>query len=373
MSSTMSQVAPLLAPLLEPKRIDLAHTLPDAHYTARQTAPSTAIVRQRFYPAQWKRFASADLATIQSNRNQRLNWTGWDRSLPCLYLPIEPLTRLLLESVDGIMRAVAENKRSPSYINLRIESRGMGGSQIVVALEAPEWQCDAKFRGALNARWFRSSSQAHLWQRLARQSDLVGGWLGVADLPGGGATLLINLPTDRPRALVTSWLTKQMVSGSATRLAHAADAERFQMSLYAIGRNQRESAGQLQAANVRLQSLAGQQDFIYRTGLARWIWLTLGAELPSFVRTQAWQSQRLDRWDCGQSSAAIVQLSSQIAQRFEQLIGSSVPPIDLRTHQISRAAITSRRPHTRVDNPAIVAPGNHLQPTHAKAKWRYPI
>lgn len=380
-----SWAAPRLVSSAAPleRRYDAAAPLPAEPYVHPAAVHGTAVVRQRFYPAQLKRIASFDFLSLASGRKQRLIWSGWDRSLPRLYLPFEPLIRLLTEAVDGIMSESAQPSQSSlstasTSITVRIESPKIANSHVVIAIDSPLWQCDSKFRGAINAGWFRQSSQSHLWQRLAKQCDLVGGWLSVADLPGGGASLYLNLPTDQPRALVSSWLTRQLAS-SPIQASHRSSNQRVGISLFAIGRSQSETAEQLRAANVRLQSLSSQRDYIYRTCHSRWIWLSLDARLPDFLNTSAWQSQLLDRWQCSSASAAIWEVSGQIEQRFRQMMGTRVPPLDLQTHSAPRGPITSLRPESRVDHAAVAARAHHLPPQSSMrdkaqpAKWRYPI
>lgn len=353
-------------------RLDSAHEAPapgSAHVTI---SGAPAMVRQRFYPAQLRRLVSPELQSLADSRNHRLTWSGWDHSLPRLYLPVEMLMRLMTDAVDSITRTVERAEATRANITLRILSQGISSGTMVIAVQADQWHCDARFRGSLNAGWFRQGDQPHMWQRLARQCDSVGGWLSVADLPGGGSSLLIGLPTDQPRALVHSWLSRLMqpvVAGAPDRCTS--------VSLHVIGRSQPESLEQLSAANVRLQSLARPEDFIYRVCHGRWIWLTTQLDLPAFVRTSAWQSQHLDRWACATTSSAIIDMAQQIERRFGQLMGSRVPPIDLRTQQVSRGPITAQRPNTRVDTAAPVAQGRHQHvQTRVKAsqsKWRYPI
>ena len=250
-----------------------------------------ALVRQRFYPAQLRRLISPELQSLASSRNHQLTWSGWERSLPRLYLPVDVLMRLLTDAVDSITRSVEQASGSAANITLRIVSQSISSGTLVIALDANQWPCDSRFRGSLNAGWFRQGDQPHMWQRLARQCDSVGGWLSVSDLSGGGSSLLITLPIDQPRALIHSWLSRLMqptVGGSLDR--------RTSVSLYVIGRSQPESSEQLHAANVRLQSLARPEDYIYRVCDGRWIWLTTQLDLPAFVKTFAWQSQQMDRW-----------------------------------------------------------------------------
>lgn len=339
-------------------RYDAAHQqLVAPRFQIRQSQ-GTSIVRQRFYPAQLRRLLNLDLISLSAPRKHRLTWVGWDRSLPRLYLPVEPLLRLVIEAVDGITRQPAQSM-TPASIRLRVECQRMANATLVVGLDADQWLCDAKFRGALNARWFRTGSQAHLWQRLARQCDTVGGWLSVANLPGGGASLLINLPTDQPRALVHSWLSRKFASHPSSTV-----------SLYAIGRSRIETVEELRAANIRLQSLSRSEDYIYRTCHGRWIWLTTAADLPAFLQTAPWQSEQLDRWTCAHDSGAIIDLAGRIDARFRELMGTRIPPLDLRTHALMRDPVNAHRPNTRVDQAVQVSPANHL---NSHAKWRYPI
>ncbi len=350
-----------------PGRVDGAHAWPAAPAFVLPMANGTAPVRYRFYPAQLRGLVSVELAKTVAARGQRLEWSGWDRSLPRLYLGVEPLVRLMIEAVDGIARQLATQEVLGSRIRMRANWRA---AELVftVALEADQWQCDPKFRGALNARWFRQSSQSHLWQRLARQCDLVGGWLSVASLPGGGAALLINLPIDQPRALMHSWLTKQLTHAREVPQGTAAKAR---VSLYAIGRSDMATLEQNQAANARLQSLARAGDYIYRISHGRWAMLTTHAALPDFLRTSAWQTQLMDRWQTSVDVPGMLDLITRIEQRMLQLIGTQVPSLDLRTQHVSRGPITASRPNTRVDHADAPVKSNHLAPQ--PAKWRYPI
>ena len=362
----------------EINRSDRAHELMSAPSIHPLHAHNASLVRERFYPAQLRRLLSPDLQSLAASRQHQLSWEGWDRSLPRLYLPVEPLMRLVVEAVDGITRQTIRQGIAVGSINVRVQWSSSSRSALCMAFDADRWECDARFRGALNARWFRQSSQAHLWQRLAKQSDLVGGWLSVNSLPGGGNSLVLSLPIDQPRALLHSWLNRQTTSSrSLNQLDRRESSGRLALSLYAIGRSQLEDIDQLRAANIRLQSLARNEDYIYRVSHGRWIWLTSQSELPAFVKTSAWQSQLLDRWNCATDSASIFDMASQLERRFHELIGGRVPPLDLRTHQASRGPITPRRPSTRVDLAAAAKPSHLNVRSHTQrpqtAKWRYPI
>ncbi len=186
----------------------------------------------------------------------------------------------------------------------------------------------------------------------------------MADLAGGGATLLINLPTDQPRALLHSWLTRR-ISGGPSQLV---------LSLFAVGRAAAESVEQLRAANVRLQSLARPEDYIYRACHSRWLWLTTAAELPAFLRTSAWKTHQLDRWTCVPEPSSIIDLSERLDERFRELIGTRVPPLDLRTQAATRSPVRQQPAGKRLDEAARSTPVSHLHNrTRVQARWRYPI
>jgi hypothetical protein len=362
--------------------MDGVHELPGAPFGRPNVQTSWTIVRERFFPAQLRKLMAGELSGLAAQRKFRLIWSGWDRSLPRMYLPIAPLLRLLFEAADGIMKQSNAAANDDLAMNLRVQWQPLTNSTLVISLECDRWECDSRFRGALNARWFHQSSQAHLWQRLARQCDMVGGWLCVTGMLGGGTALSIHLPIDQPRALVHSWLSHQLARSSQERRAPEQDATAIDtpmiLSLFAVGRSQRENIEQLRAANIRLQSLARPEDYVYRVAHGRWVWLTRHDALPAFMQTPLWQSQLLDRWPVNPNGPALLDLADKADRRFRQMLGTRVPPLDLRTYHVSRGPLTTNRPHTRVDSARSVTHSNHL-PARAPAKsrqtakWRYPI
>lgn len=168
----------------------------------------------------------------------------------------------------------------------------------------------------------------------------------------------------------------------------------LRLSLYAVGRHSAESSSSLNAADIRLQSLASQQDLVYRAARSRWLWLTLYEELPAFIQRNEWQSQLVCSWNCPVSAlfspdskiARPTALSVAIVSNMERILGNRVPPLD---------ALPSMQTHTRrlrVDRPPTNIDGQTKRPIHAShfqlrpkpavadsatpangARWRYPI
>ncbi len=171
MSSSISNIAPHTvswqvaggvvsngSQAVPPLRTDETHESPAAPHVSLGHGLHTAIVRQRFYPAQLRRLLSAELdalnagassyeelTAVVAGRQRHLTWAGWDRSWPRLYLPVEALVRLIIESVDGITQQTAQPRDSSAELTVRISQAA--ASTLTIAVESIIGSATQSFAG----------------------------------------------------------------------------------------------------------------------------------------------------------------------------------------------------------------------------------
>ncbi len=145
-------------------------------------------LRKRFYPAQWKKLQAAGLEALVASRGLRLEWIGWDRSLPRLYLPLEGLSRLMTEALDAVASEVARGpmvREGVRPISLRISSQrsGLAGNLILV-IEHDQWNCRLAGQAALNSPSLLTSVEMRM-DRVRRQVMSLGGTVSFNAVAGG--------------------------------------------------------------------------------------------------------------------------------------------------------------------------------------------
>ena len=305
-------------------------------------------IRRRFYPHQWLMEMEPLLRALSEQYQVPLEWRGWDRSLPRLYLDPYHLSRIVTNLVTNALQASPATTARvrigvtwltdvTQHLVLTIEDDGRGmPDEVLQRLNTPGDQAPS---GA-------GSEHQGMGLRTARALTRgMGGSLIAQRSHSGGMRMAVRLPVDNYHSLIRSWLMRH--AELAARQPHD---QRQQLRLFAVrcaSPAHRPAAGQEpQLANQRdrvLHQAAGPQDFIYRVAHDRWLWLTLNAagchsqpprgldELGECRQQEVW---RLDNIRLGASVGNIswqhhlLALTSRLAERMAELVGDHVPPVD---------------------------------------------
>lgn len=234
-------------------------------------------IRRRFYPPQWRSVVEPLLQGIASRKRVKLNWDGWDRSLPRLYLDENQLTRVVMNLVsnaiaaspmsgDVTIRAAMKNDITQRFA-LVIEDQGTGLDKLLMQQLNSNSLPKRNHENILGSGLGLRTSKALI--------TALGGDLLAEHTPSGGTRVSISLPTDDSQSLLRSWLIQN--------LRGATPAMPSQIQLFAI----RSSGLNQQFVDTQLQQSASVSDFVYRVSNDRWLWFTM---LPS----NATESSNLD-------------------------------------------------------------------------------
>ncbi|GAB5402113.1 MAG: hypothetical protein Aurels2KO_03440 [Aureliella sp.] len=342
-------------------------------------------IRRRFYPPQWRGVAEPLLQGIAARRRINLQWIGWDRSLPRLYLDENQLTRAVLNLVSNAIQA------SPmgSDVEIRIAMQNNVTQRMILAIEDSGSGLDPKLMQQLNSHSPARDDNADLLGSglgLSTCKSLVaamGGELHASHSPRGGTLVLVSLPTDDPQSLLRSWLVHDVQARQA-----AGDNQPSEVQLHAI----RSTGLNQEFVDTQLQQGAASSDFVYRVGRDRWLWFTItpeGAKADAAPNLGA-AIRRLRDMRRGNESETLCQAQlvyrargivadmpeqlhsrlTEVAQlltaQIERLTGGRIPTVDdiglnpgsivFRTHGNN----TTRQ--VRQDMPQQVAPKMHRRP-----------
>ncbi|MGN6545975.1 MAG: hypothetical protein ACTHK7_13055 [Aureliella sp.] len=371
----------------------------------------TGVRRQRFYPEQWRRLQQPAIERLLKAHGQSLQWIGWERSLPQLYLPVGHLTRVILDLLHMALRMTEPAGALAQPMRLRVGSQIGAARAVVLVLEHPRLELSPQLMQYASAPVLHRSAVAPAprdAEELARVRTLlgaIGGSLTASRSRNGGTEFRVSLPADDRMTLVKSWLERAaheaIASGPvaneerealAAEQAQAPIVYQAQLSLFILGRRQAETIAELDRADARLQSRAGSGDFVYRAARGRWLWLSMYGDLPELGEGEACQSQRISRWSflagatllSEQQSVALHSLARAVVSKMDSVLGPRVPPLDVLT------APPSRLRHLRVDRPSAAGrlphhrggaarqsarPSLHAgsTPSTGQRRWRYPI
>lgn len=305
-----------------------------------QGAP--VVVRSRFYPPQWQEMVRPLLDSIAEQRQVQLNWVGWDRSLPRLYLDANHLSRAVLNLVTNAIQA----SRKGQEVSIRIDWQRNVSQRLVIAIEDSGCGLGNELLRQVNtiATWQNNTSPTNatgLGLKTAKSLILgLGGSISAQTAPSGGTLFRLTLPVDNPLSLVRGWLTQN--AALATR-------EEKELSRSAMIHAIRVRDLEPQLVDAHLQQAASQQDLVYRVAADRWLWMTIAAESHSGIETVTRQLDDLSSTDQAcltrlvfrsraftllglhSSEDALERLpyfSNEIAGRVNELLSGRVPPVD---------------------------------------------
>ncbi len=354
------------------------------------------ITRQRFYPEQWRRAVQSELDQQVQAAGQRIQWIGWDRSLPRLYLSSELLTQVIVGLLSLALRKSSGDSEQSDALSLRVGCQSGAHQAVVIVLEDSRLQLSLQQTAAINSppsktQSLRSDTDSQI-VRILRTVHGLGASVFAQAAPGGGTIFRLSLPVDDRLTLVRGWMERivrsdySIPSATAHELATPARGD-IALHMFLLGRKSMESASMLNSLDSRLQTLASEQEFVYRAARGRWIWLTTSSELPRFISLNQWFCHHVDQWVLPHDAASIelaaaasarLSLARVIASAMERMLGRRVPPLD------TIDPLRNRQRQLRLDHASELPPVHrsnreksiHGVPTPAMSKqrrWRYPI
>lgn len=326
---------------------------------------------KRFYPHQLRAIVQPRLHGMALASKVKLNWIGWDRALPRLYLDPAQLGRVIVALVADAIQF----NRDGGTVNIRVAWQANVTQRLVITIEDEARELSA------NALKFLNSAENDLSlgvdNELSQVKKLLknlGGSVSAQLSTAGGTLLRITLPVDDQLLLVRSWLQERAEEEQVRQSSQHID--RNAIFLHAI----RAKVDDLTTADIQLQCLAGRGDLVYRVAADRWLWLALAHGNSDNSRAEAavrqlskaagngpqlwrchlagsWRQVSLDKlYSSAEHRQLLPQLSRQIAAKFNEFGLNRIPPIveldpkaimsaiDSQARQASKAAIS------RVDN-----------------------
>lgn len=339
-------------------------------------------IRQRFYPHQLRGIVEPVVNDMAMQRNVELDWVGWDRSLPRLYLDANQLGRVLLNLISN---AIAASPRD-SRLSLRIAWQTNVTQRLVIAVEDEGRGLSSPLLRYVNSTQ-STAAPAEAGIGLVTVKSLIGAIGGSISAQVGqlGGTLFrITVPVDNRLSLVRGWLLQQ---------AQVADRS-GKKSLNNIQLHMLRSSG-LDASVVDqwLQKAAAPQDFVYRVSEDRWLWLSVvaksaagepaksGGAFAAVNKYTALAQAQNGQLNCHLAAEwlnvelqslhstsnqrnLLPQLAAAIADKFANLSGNRVPPINELKDRLSSATkpLARQRDLLRVDELSSQVPKAKLRP-----------
>jgi signal transduction histidine kinase len=265
-------------------------------------------VRRRFYPHQWRNSVEPLLQDIAQRHTVKLNWVGWDRSLPKLYLDSNRLSRIVLNLVTNAMEAshidgevtirVGWQVDTTPSLTLSIEDTGIGLDQQLIqeinSTESPT--APSNFTHGLR----RPGLGLRTAKLLARS---MGVSLTATIGTTGGSLLRLTLPVDNPPLLIRNWLNAQPLMNEANPCT---------VTMHSIVASQTAAF-----ADQQLQQAASSDEFVYRVSIDRWLWLSVTpiaevGKVPSALQATAARITRLGRQTASDANCQVELLYSHV-------------------------------------------------------------
>ena len=339
-------------------------------------------LRQRFYPHQLRGIVEPVVNDMASQRDVVLDWVGWDRSLPRLYLDPNQLGRVLLNLISNAISASPRGSR----LSLRIDWQINVTQRLVIAVEDEGPGLPASLLRFVNSAQL-APAPAEAGIGLATVKSLmnaIGGSISAQVGPLGGTLYRLTVPVDNRLSLVRSWLLHQ--SQQADRGAKNPLAS---VQLHMLCSTSLDTA----AVDRWLQQVASPEDFVYRVSEDRWLWLSADAQAPTlgsakgngavaavknyaaqaqaesgqlnWQLTAEWHNVELKSLHSATDQRNLLpQLAADIADKFASLTGNLIPPINELKDQFPLATKAHDWKFTllRVDELASQVPKAKLRP-----------
>lgn len=350
-------------------------------------------VRRRFYPHQWLTEIQPLLRTLADQRQVQVEWRGWDRSLPRLYLDPNHLSRIVMNLVTNALQA------SPPTSCVRISVAWLTNvtQQLVLTIEDEGRGLPRNLLHKINstAAWPTTSEDPYgggLGLKTAKTlAHGLGGSLTAQASHGGGTQFSLCLPVDNCHSLVRSWLKRnaEQASEEYRALPHHISIHAVRSPGFQSGSEPTENAVLTNQLDTQLQQAAGQADLVYRVAKDRWLWLSVAPEgltaqppladyltvaatphvvqpqipschplqLPRLQGATPYRHQQVFRlanlkyadWlGAASSQHNLLSVTSVVANKLTGLIGARIPPIDeLETTAASGLLWSATQPKAR--------------------------
>jgi signal transduction histidine kinase len=232
-------------------------------------------VRRRFYPEQWRQELVPIVQAAADKQNVTLEWDGWDRSLPRMYMDANHLSRIVMNLIMNAIQASPQGSR----VTIRVAAQSSASQRLLISIEDRGIGLDAQLMRLINSSqpWPRSASSdlpSHgLGLRMVKSlMDSIGGAISVQRGAQGGTLFRLALPVDDLRCQVRQWLLKI----AAENGLHAGS----RLAIYAIKATEVDN----ELVDRHLQLSASGTEFVYRIGISSWLWMQLTAEeVPAAV------------------------------------------------------------------------------------------
>lgn len=356
-------------------------------------------VRKRFFPAQLKQQVTPILMELAKAKNVDLEWIGWDRSLPRLYLDADHLSRVLINLVSNAVSA----SHAGQSISLRVAWQTNVVQRLVIAVE----DLGPGLSGDLLE--FVNSSKSVLPSQIVKVNNGIGlqnakqliasmgGSLTARVAASGGTTMRLSLPVDDRSSLVRSWLDQQarrqtpQQPQSAELLENSRASNQARLRMFVVRLDGLTQLDDAQMSEL-VQRKALSNDFVYRVACDRWLWLSIdsdeclqriqkslsdGIDFPTCAGSEVarWLVQQTHAWAWAGASAfsdaqderatftaasILITLAQQVSSAMQVLIGKTVPPLDslelhAQTFRESKLHALELLTETRVDS-AVLGP-----------------
>lgn len=338
-------------------------------------------MRQRFFPHQLRGIVEPVVNEMANQRNIELDWVGWDRSLPRLYLDPNQLGRVLLNLISN---AVAASPRG-SRLSLRVAWQTNVTQRLVIAIEDEGRGLSSALLRFINAAQpINPPAEAGIGLRTVKSLvNATGGSISAQVGQLGGTLFRITVPVDNRLSLVRGWLLQQ------SQLAAQGETKtQSNLQLHML----RSSGLDTTVVDRWFQQSAAPQDFVYRVSEDRWLWLSVRSKNTSAGATiggaqtainkysglaeaqngklnchlaAEWLSVELQSLHSTSNQRNLLpQLAAAIADKFAALAGNRVPPINELKDQLSTEAKPSARQRglLRVDEVNRQVPKAKLRP-----------
>ncbi len=338
-------------------------------------------MRQRFYPHQLRGIVEPVVNDMANQRNVKLDWVGWDRSLPRLYLDPNQLGRILLNLISN---AIAASPRG-SRLSLRVAWQSNVTQRLVITVEdSGRGLSPDLLRFVNSAQPVAPPSDAGIGLRTVKSLvNAIGGSISAQAGQIGGTNFRVTVPVDNRLSLVRGWLLQQ-----SQRAEKGGKKALDNLQLHML----RSTGLDTSVVDQWLQQAAAPGDFIYRVSQDRWLWLSVGTKAGSagvvvgganaavskysaLAEAQngqlhchlaaEWLNVELQSLHSATNQRNLLpHLAAAIADKFATLAGNRIPLIDELKGRFASAAIPLKRQRglVRVDDVAGEVPKAKLRP-----------
>ncbi len=346
-------------------------------------------IRKRFYADQWKSIVEPILRGLAEAKKVNLNWIGWDRSLPRVYLDPNHLARVVVNLVSNAIDAshagqtvsirVSWQTNVVHRLIMTIEDSGKGLRQdLLEFLNGPRLVLPSLTTKVSNGLGLQNAKQLCV---------SLGGSVIAQLTSTGGTAIRLSLPIDERTSLLRSWLGQQLRVDRPAIKRDVQFVNHGEPSVLVFAIKYAGDASSLGSfLNDSIQKQATSSDLVYCIGAGRWIWIAIDdhesqariraalkrstdllvtehkrsqdAWLVQLCQTSNWIGSSSGKSAAMPSPASIMSLVNRIAGVMDELIGEHVPPVDsLVTEQVPAATKSiekpSQRSHFRVDQSAV--------------------